>query len=570
MGRQSKTPFGVSKFRGLLVAGCFVTAMDFLVRISDCVIGGNLIGEEALAGIELVAPLVALIVFVSALLGTGTGVNCSMAYGRCNRERAWQFFAQGLWSSLAFGGFLALAIGFFGDRFVAGFGASAQATAYATAYCRWMALIAFQRPLITFLLYVSYTDGDARICSLSYGLQFVSTAAVSWLLVRAGMGTTGLALGNVTGNFVAMATLCGHFFRKSNSFRLVRHFSVRDVWTIVRTSFGDASSYLCDAAFYYFLCRFMIGRFGQGAMPETGAACTAFQFAELFIGIGVALQPLTSVYFGERNYKGVRTVVRSAVRLGFLSAAVLSLAMIAWPEGVVRLVGIDSPGTFADAVWAVRLCAIGISFYTVNCIATSYLVTIAHEVLSTVHTAVAWLLMPAASVAALSVFGENGAWLGYGLSNVLSLAVLLLYVRLRFGRAGFPFLLSHGRDKKLHMFDLDIVEEQVAEVSQKVFATLESADQPPKTVMHAALLVEEVLMTVKERNAGKAMSAEVTLDLNEGVSLTLRDDGEIFDITDADQQVSSLRTFLLASLMEHHDDRMNLITTGFNRNIFNF
>ena len=565
-----KATFGIAKFRGLLVAGCFVTAMDFLVRISDSVIGGNLIGEEALAGIGLIAPLLSMVVFVAGLLGTGTGVNCSMAYGRCNRERAWQFFVQGLWSSLIFGGLLALAIWVYGERFVAGFGASAAASAYATDYCRWMILIAFQRPLVTFLLYVSYTDGDARICSLSYGLQFVSTAAVSWLLVRGGMGTAGLALGNIAGNFVALATLCGHFFRKSNSFHLVRHFSLKDTWTIIRTSFGDSSSYLCDAAFYYFLCRFMIGRFGQDVMPETGAACTAFQFTELFIGIGVALQPLTSVYFGERNYKGVRTVIRSAVRLGFLSAAALSLAMIAWPEGVVRLVGIDSPGNFADAVWAVRLCAIGISFYTVNCIATSYLVTIEREVLSTVHTAVAWLLVPAASVAVWSVFGENGAWLGYGLSNAFSLAILLLYVRLRFGRARFPFLLSRGRDKLLHMFDLDIDDKQVAEVSQKVSETLEAADQPPKTVMQAALLVEEVLMTVKERNAGKTVSAEVTLDLNDGVALTLRDDGEIFDITDADQQVSSLRTFLLASLMEHHDDRMNLITTGFNRNIFNF
>lgn len=565
-----RTPFSISKFRELLVAGCVVTAMDFLVRISDSVIGGNLIGEEALAGIGLVSPILSLVVFVSGLLGTGTGVNCSMAYGRSNRTRAWQFFTQGLWSSLIFGGLLALAIGLCGNRFLASFGASPQASAYAMNYCRWMFLIAFQRPLVTFLLYVAYADGDTRICSLAYVLQFLSIATVSYVLVRLGLDADGLALGNVAGNCVALAVLGGHFFRKGNSFRLVRHFSLADSWTIVRTSFGDASSYLCDAVFYWFLCSFMIGRFGQDVMPETGAACTAFQFSELFIGIGVALQPLTSVYYGERNYKGVRMVIRSALRLGFVSAAVLSLAMIAWPEGVVRLVGIDSPENFADAVSAVRLCSIGISFYTVNCIATSYLVTIEHEVLSAVHTAVTWLLMPAASVAVFSAFGENGAWFGYGVSNAISLAFLLVYVRVRLGRNRFPLLLPKSRDRALHMFNLDVVERQIADVSRNVFEMLKASCQSERTVMHAALLAEEVLMVVKERNAGKRVSAEVSLDLNEGVTLTIRDDGKIFDITDADQQVSSLRTFLLCSLMEHHDDRMNLIVTGYNRNVFNF
>jgi len=60
----------------------------------------------------------------------------------------------------------------------------------------------------------------------------------------------------------------------------------------------------------------------------------------------------------------------------------------------------------------------------------------------------------------------------------------------------------------------------------------------------------------------------VTLDLREGVLLTLRDDGEIFDITDADQQISSLRSFLVASMMIDCGGRQNLVTTGFNRNVF--
>lgn len=77
-------------------------------------------------------------------------------------------------------------------------------------------------------------------------------------------------------------------------------------------------------------------------------------------------------------------------------------------------------------------------------------------------------------------------------------------------------------------------------------------------------------MAVKDRNGARKVLAEATLDLNEGVSLVLRDDGEIFDITDADARISSLRSYLVCSIMEGQKNRMNLTTTGYNRNVFRF
>ena len=78
-------------------------------------------------------------------------------------------------------------------------------------------------------------------------------------------------------------------------------------------------------------------------------------------------------------------------------------------------------------------------------------------------------------------------------------------------------------------------------------------------------------MAVRERNPGRRrILGEVTLDLNDGVKMTLRDDGVIFDITDADAKVTSLRTYLVASVMERQRGRLNLVTTGFNRNVFRF
>ena len=75
-------------------------------------------------------------------------------------------------------------------------------------------------------------------------------------------------------------------------------------------------------------------------------------------------------------------------------------------------------------------------------------------------------------------------------------------------------------------------------------------------------------MVVHDRNAGRHIRAEVTVDRNDGLALVLRDDGEIFDLTDADARISSLRSYLVSNLMTAIPNRRNLTTTGFNRNVF--
>ena len=49
-----------------------------------------------------------------------------------------------------------------------------------------------------------------------------------------------------------------------------------------------------------------------------------------------------------------------------------------------------------------------------------------------------------------------------------------------------------------------------------------------------------------------------------------RDAGELFDITDPDMQVKGLSSFILSGLMEAHEEKAYLVTTGYNRNMIRF
>ena len=71
--------FGVEKFKGLLLAGSFTVLANYFGRLSDSVVAGNMLGPDALAGINLVSAILAGVSFFSGLLSSGMATNYSLA-----------------------------------------------------------------------------------------------------------------------------------------------------------------------------------------------------------------------------------------------------------------------------------------------------------------------------------------------------------------------------------------------------------------------------------------------------------------------------------------------------------
>ena len=555
--------FGVEKFKGLLLAGSFTVLANYFVRLSDSVVAGNLLGPDALAGINLASPILAGVSFFSGLVSTGMATNYSLAMGRCEKIRARQFFMQALWMILGIGGVLsALTFGCHG-AFVAYMAADPAISAFASSYLSWVWLVVLLDCLVGLLIMLGYADGDTRLCTLSYAVNFAVNLSVSVVAIKCGMGAAGCSFATVVADLASLAVMVTHFFRKANSFVPVRHFSLMDSWRIVMASFGDAAAFLCDGLLFFFLNKYVIMNFGSSSLPVVGVATALWGFLEFFNGIGVAIQPIVTVYYGEGNMKSVRTVMNAAMKVAVLEGVLFMAVFGCCPELVTSLVGIREPELVRQSCVAIRCMCGGFVALAFAGLFNSYYMFVERASLAGAVTFLCYLVMPVACVATGSLFGIDGVWAGMGAGPFAGLFVTASIVIPSVGLRAFPLLLPRDRDGKLHVFNLRLTDEEIVETSRKVGAV-------PGVPMRAALMTEEVFMAVKDRNRGRKVLGEATLDLNDGVRLVLRDDGEIFDITDADQQISSLRTFLVASIMERQSNRLNLVTTGFNRNVFDF
>ena len=110
-------------------------------------------------------------------------------------------------------------------------------------------------------------------------------------------------------------------------------------------------------------------------------------------------------------------------------------------------------------------------------------------------------------------------------------------------------------------------------MSDRVRSSFLSHQYTRATANNEALFVEEIGLTILERNrdAKKPVLIELSLFFEEGSVLVIeRDSGILFDLTESDVHIGELSSFILSGLMEAHQEKTYLVTTGYNRNMIRF
>ena len=80
--------FATAKFRSFLPAATFAMLTEFLLGLSDMVIAGNILGEEALSAVNLMQPVLNAVSFLALLVGTGASVLFATAIGGFQERRS--------------------------------------------------------------------------------------------------------------------------------------------------------------------------------------------------------------------------------------------------------------------------------------------------------------------------------------------------------------------------------------------------------------------------------------------------------------------------------------------------
>lgn len=563
--------FAASKFGRFLPAAMFAMIVEFVTGVASSAVCGHLIGADGLSVVNLMQPVMGLVSFFALLTGTGTSVLYSTEMGRFERRRASELLTQGLWSALILGGLLLAGLAAARTAVCEAFGVSGAVLAGVKEFWLWFLPCAVLEPVMFFFASMCYADGDGRICAWAYLVQLLGCCVLSVPLTRA-FGFAGCALGLGMWHLAAIAVLSIHLRKKGNSLKFVRYFSLADTLRICRCSAGDASVKLCQAGVFLALNLYVVARHGETWLPVLAVVVAILSLSEVFDGIGTAAQPLASVYIGERNDRLTRRIMMYAGSMAVWSGVAIMAALLAFPQLVVWLVGMRNGALESSALAAARLTSLGLPAVALVMLLNSYYTFCAKEGLAAAITVLSTLAIPMALLPLANLAGNlNFLWLALAASPYLAIAATAWYVRSVYGKGSWPLFLSRSRERKQRVFDLELDERAICSTAARIgkFLRIRQGMSERRAGL-SSLLVEETLMTVKERNRGKRILSEITIDRNDPkvLTMTIRDDGDIFDLTDADAEVNSLRSYLVANIMTALPAKRNMTTTGFNRNCF--
>ena len=564
--------FCEKKFTSMLISGTFTKAVMYLMLLSDSIIAGFFIGEPGVAGINAITPVTAIITFFGDLVSTGVGIVFTREVGAMKKRRADEIYGQGLIISIGIGLLSALLIILLQNAYLSMSGVTGDILDKALQYYRFVPIHAFLTIVIFYLEQMVYSDGDELCNNICYGFQIGGNIICSVILTKY-LGMTGIILGSVIGNSLGILTCLWHFFRKKNTLHFVWHLSFKDFLLTSRYSIVDSSVYICWGLMDFVMIGFVSRNYGNQGLVTLAVVVSLIEFGVVMDGVGMAMQPLIGTYFGEKNHKLIKRVMKSGIKAAVIEGAAATALIWIFARQFCGMFGVTDEAALSSAIPAIRIVSLGFIFCSTVSLTTSYYMLIDRIAMATCiacfQNGLLYILLP---IAGSLIFGINGMWAGFIAAPILTLICAMLFVYLRFGKDNFPFLLN-DMDSEIIVMEDTLTPESATELSRQVAGSLASHQYPKEIVNRAALFTEEIGLTILESNkqAKKPLLIELSIFYEaDKVVIIERDSGKLFDLTDPDNQIKGLSGFTLSGLMEAHDEKAYLVTTGYNRNVIRF
>ena len=414
-------------------------AFGALYQIADGLFVGRFIGEDALAAINLIMPIIMIIFGFSNLIATGATVRISVLLGEKKREEASQVFCFTLKLILI----ISCVIGISGYIFAAPFvrflapGATEDAIKYGITYIRVYAAFA---PLM--LIYHA-TDNYLRACGkeklsmwIGIGTQAFNIILDIILIVFLGQGVWAAAFTSCLAMAIGSVITLMLFRKRRMDLYYTKGIVKRSVFIRIIANgssefFGSVSMSVMSIVFNFFLLKYG----GTTAV----AAFSVIMYVDSIIGMLVfgmtdALQPAISYCYGARLMHKVKAIFGRVI-IGAVILSTASLLFMMFAGALVAPLFVKPEDTELLAVSIAGMKLFSLSYLTgwVDMCFSSYFTALERPKRSMLTSFFGTLVFPIAALFILTEFlNLNGVWLSALAScTVSAIFTMILYLSMK-------------------------------------------------------------------------------------------------------------------------------------------
>lgn len=401
-----------------------------LYNVVDRVFIGHGVGPEAIAGLAITFPIMAISAALGVMVGAGGSTRVSIMLGAKDHEGAERVSGNAFTMLCIFVTAYVTAFAVWTDPIIVAFGGSPVSLPYAREYLLWvlpgMALTNFAFSFNN----IMRASGYPRRAMMTMIIGAVANVVLDPVFIFAlDMGIRGAAIATDIAMALSAAFVMAHFFRPASTVRLHRRYLGLNARIVMAIAAIGASPCAVNAASSFInavLNRALLTHGGDTAVASATIFTTYTGFICMTaLGVSIGMQPIVGYNYGAGLTHRLRRVFWLAVIVCSAMTVGGSVAGMAFPRAIATIFTHYPPLVEATAgSLRLVLVAFGIVgfqmasttfFGALGMAGKSFVVSLCRQVLFMVPLV---LVLP-------GLWGTDGVWLSFPISDVLATLVIL-------------------------------------------------------------------------------------------------------------------------------------------------
>lgn len=416
---------------GLLGTSCYILADTYFIAQAA--------GTDGVTLLNLCLPIYNLIFAFGSMIGLGAATRYAILRAQGD-ARAQRYFSNAIFSVCILAVPFMLVGIFRPDGLLRLMGGDADIVALGMNYAR--IFLMFTPFFMCNYVVASFVrnDGDpslAMVATLSGSLFNVVFDYI--FIFPMGLGLPGAALATAISPILSIAVCSAHFIKKSNTITFVRKApSVRLLGQSCQLGIsgfvGELSSGVTTTVFNFLLLRLA----GNVAVAAYGVVANfALVATAIFNGVAQGAQPLVSQCYGKNEMAGARKLLLLGCGTALGLAALLYGVVFGYTDVLTALFNSENSALMAEfAHSGMRIYFVGYFFAGCNIVAAGYLGAVNRPAEASVTSLCRGMVaIVVCSLVLSALFGMNGVWAAFPVSEAITLALTVFLLKRKAGRA---------------------------------------------------------------------------------------------------------------------------------------
>ena len=416
---------------GLLGTSCYILADTYFIAQAA--------GTDGVTLLNLCLPIYNLIFAFGSMIGLGAATRYAILRAQGD-ARAQRYFSNAIFSVCILAVPFMLVGIFRPDGLLRLMGGDADIVALGMNYAR--IFLMFTPFFMCNYVVASFVrnDGDpslAMVATLSGSLFNVVFDYI--FIFPMGLGLPGAALATAISPILSIAVCSAHFIKKSNTITFVRKApSVRLLAQSCQLGIsgfvGELSSGVTTTVFNFLLLRLA----GNVAVAAYGVVANfALVATAIFNGVAQGAQPLVSQCYGKNEMAGARKLLLLGCGTALGLAALLYGVVFGYTDVLTALFNSENSALMAEfAHSGMRIYFVGYFFAGCNIVAAGLLGAVNRPAEGSITSLCRGMVaIVGCSLVLSALFGMNGVWAAFPVSEAITLALTVFLLKRKAGRA---------------------------------------------------------------------------------------------------------------------------------------